>query len=566
MYFLLAVVLLAMVVAVVLLAIYLVGGKSAVSSTVVSTKESALRIQHRGSVLLTRSVGSFDNARPDFGGLGDGPPIGVSAFSTKAPGTQGKAAPTDVSVGGSRGQGTDGARNDKHDDAPPRRVANLLAALPLSKLKIVIVVWQITSAFADITKAPFPPIYEKFLSIISIFSFDLGWILSATCLTTGIDFYDKLLIVTIGPLVPLCFLGITFFVGSRPAKEANMSPNATAGGGAASGGRAWGVEEGRVQGASSRSMASVMPIGGATAQAPSVRSLLRAKSGQQKNPEQERLWGLFARHTTVVLIVLYLVYTQISTVVFQAFSCEDLPEIGKSYLRADFRIECDTQRHTLYKAYAGVMVCIYPLGIPAVFLYFLVRQRSRINPPTDEALKQRRGGRHVAEQKMSVREKDQSIAPTSFLWSAYFPKCYYYEVLECIRRLLLTGILVFLVPDTPGQVAFSCIFAIVSLMVFELLRPHVNHLDRQLYRTGCLVILVTNFLALVIKSGAADQDSSGSAAYSVALVVVNIMFFLSIWWNACTTAKAMFSRSHAQDMLLDVDIVDESTIKKISCP
>ncbi|CAM9743708.1 unnamed protein product [Ectocarpus sp. 12 AP-2014] len=484
MYFLLAVVLLAMVVAVVLLAIYLVGGKSAVSSTVVSTKESALRIQHRGSVLLTRSVGSFDNARPDFGGLGDGPPIGVSAFSTKAPGTQGKAAPTDVSVGGSRGQGTDGARNDKHDDAPPRRVANLLAALPLSKLKIVIVVWQITSAFADITKAPFPPIYEKFLSIISIFSFDLGWILSATCLTTGIDFYDKLLIVTIGPLVPLCFLGITFFVGSRPAKEANMSPNATAGGGAASGGRAWGVEEGRVQGASSRSMASVMPIGGATAQAPSVRSLLRAKSGQQKNPEQERLWGLFARHTTVVLIVLYLVYTQISTV----------------------------------------------------------------------------------EQKMSVREKDQSIAPTSFLWSAYFPKCYYYEVLECIRRLLLTGILVFLVPDTPGQVAFSCIFAIVSLMVFELLRPHVNHLDRQLYRTGCLVILVTNFLALVIKSGAADQDSSGSAAYSVALVVVNIMFFLSIWWNACTTAKAMFSRSHAQDMLLDVDIVDESTIKKISCP
>ncbi|CAN0008952.1 unnamed protein product, partial [Ectocarpus sp. 13 AM-2016] len=80
-------------------------------------------------------------------------------------------------------------------------------------------------------------------------------------------------------------------------------------------------------------MASVMPIGGATAQAPSVRSLLRAKSGQQKNPEQERLWGLFARHTTVVLIVLYLVYTQISTVVFQTFSCEDLPEIGKSYLR-----------------------------------------------------------------------------------------------------------------------------------------------------------------------------------------------------------------------------------------
>ncbi|CAN0423214.1 unnamed protein product, partial [Ectocarpus sp. 8 AP-2014] len=103
-------------------------------------------------------------------------------------------------------------------------------------------------------------------------------------------------------------------------------------------------------------------------------------------------------------------------------------------------------------------------------------------------------------------------------------------------------------------------------MAFELLRPHVNNLDRQLYRTGCLVILFTNFLALVIKSGAADKDSSGSAAYSVALVIVNIMFFLSIWFNACTTAKAMFSRSHAQDMLLGVDIVDESTINKVLGP
>ncbi|CAB1104673.1 unnamed protein product [Ectocarpus sp. CCAP 1310/34] len=566
MYFLLAVVLLAMVVVVVLLTIYLVGGKSAVSSTVVSTKESALRIQHRGSVLLTRKVSSFGRARSDFGDLTEGPSVESSAVSTKAWGTEGKAAPTDVSVGGSRGQGTGGTGNDRDDDAPPTRVANLLAALPLSKLKIVIVVWQITSAFADITKAPFPPIYEKFLSIIGIFSFDLGWILSAACLTTGIDFYDKLLIVTIGPLVPLCFLGITFFVGSRPAKETNMSPNATTADGGASGSGGRELEEGRVQGACSGSTTSVTANSGAAAREPSVRSALRAKSGDRKNPEQERLWGLFARHTTMMLIVLYLVYTQISTVVFQTFACEHLPEIGKRYLRADFGIECDTQRHTLYKAYAGVMMCIYPLGIPAVFLYFLLRQRSRINPPTDEALKKRRGGRHVVERKMTVRDKDQSIAPTSFLWNAYFPKCYYYEVFECIRRLLLTGILVFLVPDTPGQVAFSCIFAILSLMVFELLRPHVNHIDRQLYRTGCLVILFTNFLALVIKSGAADKDSSGSAAYSVALVIVNIMFFLSIWFNACTTAKAMFSRSHAQDMLLGVDIVDESTINQVLGP
>lgn len=44
--------------------------------------------------------------------------------------------------------------------------------------------------------------------------------------------------------------------------------------------------------------------------------------------------------------------------VFQAFACEDFDEIGKSYLRADFRIECDTAKHKAYKIYAAVMICI----------------------------------------------------------------------------------------------------------------------------------------------------------------------------------------------------------------
>ena len=47
--------------------------------------------------------------------------------------------------------------------------------------------------FAEITAVPFPAVYNKFLSFIEIFSFDLGWILSAACITVGFDFYDELL-------------------------------------------------------------------------------------------------------------------------------------------------------------------------------------------------------------------------------------------------------------------------------------------------------------------------------------------------------------------------------------
>lgn len=56
------------------------------------------------------------------------------------------------------------------------------------------------------------------------------------------------------------------------------------------------------------------------------------------------------------------------------------------------------------------------------------------------------------------------------------------------------------------------------------------------------MIFFTNFLALVIKAEVADKNSAGSAIYSAVLIIVNVMFFLSIWWNSWATMKATFSR------------------------
>lgn len=44
--------------------------------------------------------------------------------------------------------------------------------------------------------------------------------------------------------------------------------------------------------------------------------------------------------------------------VLQTFACEDLPEIGKRYLRADFSVECDTATHRAYQIYAAFMIAL----------------------------------------------------------------------------------------------------------------------------------------------------------------------------------------------------------------
>lgn len=62
------------------------------------------------------------------------------------------------------------------------------------------------------------------------------------------------------------------------------------------------------------------------------------------------------------------------------------------------------------------------------------------------------------------------------------PELYYYEVVECGRRILLTGVLIFISPQSSAQAAMACIFAFASLLGFELLRPHLDPVDSCLYR------------------------------------------------------------------------------------
>ena len=62
------------------------------------------------------------------------------------------------------------------------------------------------------------------------------------------------------------------------------------------------------------------------------------------------------------------------------------------------------------------------------------------------------------------------------------PDAFYYEVIECGRRLFLTGVLIFIAPGSSTQVATACLFALGSLVGFELMRPHVDPANAWLYR------------------------------------------------------------------------------------
>ena len=91
-----------------------------------------------------------------------------------------------------------------------QRIKRLWSRLPLDKLKILVVVWQILTAFPSIAAVNFPPVYSQFLSWIDVINFDLANVFSASCVFPGLNFYQRLLVTTLGPIALFGVLVVTY--------------------------------------------------------------------------------------------------------------------------------------------------------------------------------------------------------------------------------------------------------------------------------------------------------------------------------------------------------------------
>ena len=192
---------------------------------------------------------------------------------------------------------------------------------------------------------------------------------------------------------------------------------------------------------------------------------------RNRDTPETTLRNIRKRHRSMALLVAFLVYSSVSSMVFQTFACEDLDD-GKRYFRADFTIECDSPKHRAFQVYAGLMIMIYPIGIPALYAVLLFSNHHVLR---DE---QGRGESAVA-------------SLTSELWKPYKPHRFYYEVIECGRRILLVGVVVFIYPNTAAQIAVTLAIATVFIFVSEAMAPYHSQWDAWISRSGHAIVFVT---------------------------------------------------------------------------
>ena len=238
------------------------------------------------------------------------------------------------------------------------------------------------------------------------------------------------------------------------------------------------------------------------------------------------------KHLSVGLFLLFLVYSSVSYTIFQTFVCDSL-DSGVSYLRADYDLVCWTRTHVAYMTYAGIMVLVYPVGIPVVLARMLFINRDGIKRVEDST-----NGSRVPPESEAIKD----------LWAPYKPSRYYYEVIECGRRIALTGLAVVIYPGSTAQVAIEALLAFVFYSISEIMSPFAKPLDAWLYRSGTWVIYLSMYLALLLKMDAADEDSHSQDVFAGLLIAAHVGMVLVVIANALLSVLKGFREVRAIEM------------------
>jgi hypothetical protein len=109
----------------------------------------------------------------------------------------------------------------------------------------------------------------------------------------------------------------------------------------------------------------------------------------------------------------------------------------------------------------------------------------------------------------------------NFVAGHYREEVWYFEVIECFRRLLLTSALVFITPGSATQQVFALLMAMASVILFTYLAPFPLGEDNILAQVSQWSLIMTFLGALLIKldlsSNATEYDER---IFDVVLVVV----------------------------------------------
>jgi hypothetical protein len=181
--------------------------------------------------------------------------------------------------------------------------------------------------------------------------------------------------------------------------------------------------------------------------------------------------------TLVVFFMLTMVYPSVSTIAFRTFNCRSVD--GVSYLREDYSKECDSDSHAQAEQFASASIMLVSVGLILVYAALLWPHRAVL-----------RTGATIVK-----RADTKRLTELSFLYSDFRGPMFYWEVVDSARKLLLTGVVVFMQEDSLVRPVWGIMICLGYLALLLECKPYKAPED------NFLAVLASFALFLVISGG-----------------------------------------------------------------
>jgi hypothetical protein len=149
---------------------------------------------------------------------------------------------------------------------------------------------------------------------------------------------------------------------------------------------------------------------------------------------------------SILLMSLFVLHAPVSAKLCRFYACT--PVAGRMFLQDDFSIECWEGDFLAFSPFVVVSLSVFTFGFPLSLVWILYRHRKNFHKP-------------------------RVYARYGFLYAPFREGCEFWELHELTRKLMLTGLLVFLPPV--ARAAASIAICVGTVAVLNYSRPHRNH-------------------------------------------------------------------------------------------
>lgn len=228
-------------------------------------------------------------------------------------------------------------------------------------------------------------------------------------------------------------------------------------------------------------------------------------------------------------LLLFIVYPTTSTRIFQMLPsachriCVDNRDVScRSYLRSDYSLECFTDKYQRFFILNCALI-LYVVGVPIITLLLLYRY-------------------HYLPSLNEFGIDDRQIGAKSglsFLYENYSPDCWFWEVLELARKIILTSVIVLIGGQSRTNLGVAAIMSGLYTVLFASYQPISDRFEHWLQLMSLLATCANMNVGMLLKIP--EENISGISTKTETVGVTVLLVFVNLLVTGMMIGKLYFS-------------------------